>query len=188
MAIVESFDSKTNFWKVNPQLLAAGPFKTIHDSDKTPGKAFSSRLAWSIALCFDPKSKYYNLPEEDRVQLIFKETFEDETYPKKNTQKFEELREFYRKLNETPAQRALRGVEDKLMERDKFIKETPYTLGDRGDRGFIYGTADDIDKMMGNTVKIWELYEKARKLVSDEQQQGTALGGSQQSLTDTGDI
>lgn len=188
MAVLDNWDSKVNFWKANSQLSAAGVFKEIYKEDKTEGRAHSSSLMWSIAFAFDPRSKYINMIEDDRIDLIFNDVFKDKTWPVRNKELFNQLRDFYRLLNETPAQRALRGIEDKLMERDRFIRDTPYTLGEKGDKAYIFGTADDLDKMMSNTVKVWDLYDRARKTVSDEQQQGTAIGGAIQSLSDTGEI
>lgn len=189
MKILENYDSKANFWKVNPQLTAAGPFKPLYENDCSAGKVVSSKKMWCVSLAYDPGSKYFNMPEEDKLDLLFTDIMGDTKFLKANRDIINELRDFYRKLLETPARRSLRGVEDKLNERDLFLKNTEYTLGELGNNGqWVGGTADLLDKMMANTVKMWDLYDKALKVVSDEAQVGVAFGGGSISLTDSGDI
>ncbi len=190
MSVVSYFNKEENFWTMNPQCVAAGVFKEVYEGDKSKGKKISSNLMWSIALIYDHKSTFYNLPEEgddNKVDLIFDDVYGDVTWPSKNKELFEKLRDFYRLLNETPAQRALRGVEDKLIERDIFLKATVYTMGIPGERGgWIGNTADVLDKMFGNTQKLWDLYEKARKQVLQETEGASKIGGRKESLTDMG--
>ena len=184
------FQTDENFWAVYPDMTAAGPFGAIYKKDKTRGKDHSSRLAWSVLLIWDRKSIYYGLPEEgvdNKVELVFTDFFGDGKWPGKNKAKVDELRDFYRKVTETVAMRTLRGIEEKLMERDKFLKDTPYDLGEKGERGYLWGTVDTIDKMMANTTKVYDLYEKAKKAVSDEMAQ-TVMGDRKQSLSDQGKI
>lgn len=190
MSVVSYFNKEENFWTMNPQCVAAGVFKEVYEADKSKGKKISSNLMWSIALIYDHKSTFYNLPEEgddNKVDLIFDDVYGDVTWPSKNKELFEKLRDFYRLLNETPAQRALRGVEDKLIERDIFLKATVYTMGIPGERGgWIGNTADVLDKMFSNTQKLWDLYEKARKQVLQETEGASKIGGRKESLTDLG--
>ncbi len=190
MSVVNYFNKDENFWTMNPQCTAAGVFKEVYEEDKSKGKKVSSSLMWSIALIYDHKSTFYNLPEEgedNKVDLIFDDVYGDVTWPSKNKELFEKLRDFYRLLNETPAQRALRGVEEKLIERDIFLKATVYTMGIPGERGgWIGNTADVLDKMFSNTQKLWDLYEKARKQVLQETEGASKIGGRKESLTDQG--
>ena len=98
-----------------------------------------------------------------------------------------ELTEFYIKTNTTAAKRTLTGIEEKLIERDRFIKRTPYELGELTERGYVGGTVDTLDKMMANTYKLYELYNKARVLV-DQEDQSSNKGDIKDSLSDRGDI
>jgi hypothetical protein len=190
MSVVVYFNKDENFWTMNPQCTAAGVFKQVYEDDKTKGKKFSSTLMWCIALIFDYKSTFYNLPEtgeDNKIDLIFDDVLGDVEWPTKNRALFEELRDFYRALNETQAQRALRGVEEKLLERDQFLKSVTYTMGMPGERGgWIGNTADILDKMTANTKKLWDLYEQARKQVLQETEGASKIGGRKESLTDQG--
>ena len=184
------FHAGESFWETHPTMTAAGPFGAMYKKDKTRGKDHSSRLAWCIVLIWDRKSIYYALPEDgedSKIDLVFDEYYGDEKYYKKNKEKIDELRDFYRKVTETIAMRTLRGIEEKLMERDAFLKNTPYDLGEKGERGYLWGTVDIVDKMMANTNKVYELLDKARKAVSDEMAQ-SVMGDKTQSLSDTGEI
>lgn len=190
---MESFNIDENFWLVHPALKAAGPFKTLYTSDKSRNKVNSSKLAWCIKLLWDRKSDYYKLPEtgpDNKVDLIFGDYYDDAGYYTKNKVKVDELKEFYLRSTESVAMRTLRGIEDKLLERDRFIRATPYDAeGDEEvyDVGDWAKRIDTIDKMMERTEKIYSLYDKARKIVEQEEQQ-TAMGGQQESLTDMGEI
>lgn len=186
-----SFNTDESFWNEHPALKVAGPFKKLYTSDKSRGKANSSKLAWAIKLIWDRKSDYYNLPEDgpdNKVDLIFDDYYGDKTYYTKNKAKVDELKDFYLLSTETVAKRTLRGIEDKLLERDKFLRNTPYDDGGLSiDIGEWAKRIDTIDKMMANTDKLYTLYDKARKAVEEEEAR-TAMGGQQESLTDSGEI
>lgn len=188
MAVVDSFDTNNNFWEVNPQLKVAGPFKDLYTSDKSTNKLYSSKKMWCIALISDRKSMYYNLPEKEKIELVFEDYFGDKSWPSKNEKLFLELCAFYVKLSDTSAMRTLRQIEDKLEERAKFLKETNYTMGEKGDKGWVWGTVDTIDRMMANTKKIYDMYDEARKIVEQEEASGTTVGNNRESPSDTGDI
>lgn len=191
MKIIDRFDVNSNFWEVNPQLQVAGPFKKLYTSDKSRGKMVSSKLMWTIALIWDRGSKYYSQPEEGpdgKIALLFEDFFGDKDYYKNNKEKVEELKVFYLTLQETVAEKTLRNIEEKLKERDMFIKKTEYTLGEQGDKGFMYGTVDILDRMMANTKKYYDLWDEARKAVVQENEMNQTLGGGQNSLSDTGEI
>ena len=69
------------------------------------------------------------------------------------------------------------------------MRDTDYDIGVANERGqWIGNTASMLYKMLADTKKIYDLYEQARKLVSDEVEKVEAMGGGQESLTDTGEI
>jgi hypothetical protein len=177
---------------LHPSLKAAGILKEIYKSDKSAKKNNSSKLLWTIALIWDRDSKYYNLPEvgeDSKIDLLFEDIYGDKDYYKKNRAHVEKLRVFYLNLQETTARRSLREIEEKLEQRSAFLRDTDYDIGIANERGqWIGNTASILDKMLADTKKIYDLYEQARKLVSDEVEKGQAMGGGQESLSDTGDI
>lgn len=181
-----------NIWYLHPSLKVAGAFKDLYKSDRSANKNSSSKLLWTIALIWDRDSKYYNLPEfgeDSKIDLLFEDVYGDKNYYKKNKAKIDKLRRFYLKLQETTARRSLREIEEKLEQRSEFLRDTDYDIGIANERGqWIGNTASMLDKMLADTKKIYDLYEQARKLVSDEVEKGQAMGGGQESLSDTGEI
>ena len=181
-----------NIWNLHPSLKVAGAFKDLYKSDRSANKNSSSKLLWTIALIWDRDSKYYNLPEfgeDSKIDLLFEDVYGDKNYYKKNKAKIDKLRRFYLKLQETTARRSLREIEEKLEQRSEFLRDTDYDIGVANERGqWIGNTASMLDKMLADTKKIYDLYEQARKLVSDEIEKGQAMGGGQESLSDTGEI
>jgi hypothetical protein len=179
-------DIDNNYWEVYPQAKAAGPYKKLYTSDKTRGKSNSSKIAWCIRLIWDRSSEYFNLEEDEKINLIFNDVM-GSPYHETHESLITELTEFYIKTNTTAAKRTLTGIEEKLIERDRFIKRTPYELGELTERGYVGGTVDTLDKMMANTYKLYELYNKARVLV-DQEDQSSNKGDIKDSLSDRGDI
>jgi hypothetical protein len=193
MKIVETYTVESNFWDEFPQLTTVGPFKKLYKSDKTPNKAYSSKLIWTIVFIWDYNSKFYNLPEDGedgKIKIVFEEFFGDPKYYEKNIEKVEELKDFYLRIQETPARRALRDIEDKLRERAKFLKDTKYDMGVCNERGqWVGNTASILDKMMADTKKIYDLYDQALKTVSKEQLEDERVrGGGELSLSDKEEI
>jgi hypothetical protein len=176
-----------SYWVAFPMANAAGPYKELHKVDKTKDKTRSSKIAWCIRLIWDRQSEYFNLEEHEKTELIFKDILGDVKYPVEHKELYGELRDFFVRTQTTVAKRTLSGIEDKLLERDKFIKATPYELGALTERGYVGGTVDTLDKMMANTYKLYELYDKARVLVDQENQQSNK-GGVKTSLSDSGEI
>ena len=188
---MESFNVEDNFWKVHPDLVAAGPFAQIHKVDKTRGKDYSSKLAWCIKLIWDMGSVYYALPErgeDNKIDLVFEDFLGKPNFYDKNREQVNDLKEFYIKVKDTVAHRTLRGIEEKLKERDAFMSKTEYDMGVVNERGaWVGNTVDTLDKMMANTKKLYDLYNEARAVV-DREQQKHSLGNTTQSLSDAGDI
>jgi sulfur relay (sulfurtransferase) DsrC/TusE family protein len=187
MKIVETFNPDVNFWNEHIQLAAAGPVKKLYDEDASKKKEVSSKLMWCIVLIWDRNSKFYNLPEEDKIQTIFIDYYGSLKAFEKSRNIILEIRDFYLKLQETPALRSLREIEQKIEERTRFIRTTNYTLGTPTEKGtWVGGTAIIIDNMLANSKKIYELYEQAIKLVDLErgQKETRVKGGGNLSLTD----
>lgn len=188
MRLIDGFDTDNNFWTANPQLGIVGPFKKLYTNDKSRGKAISSKLMWSVALIWDRGSKYFSQPESDKILLVFEDYFGDKNYYKNNLEKITELKDFYIRLTETTAERTLSGIEAKLRERDAFLKDTHYDMGEKGERGWQWGTVDTLDKMMANTKKLYDMYDESRKVVMEDLEKGSTKGDAAESLSDSGDI
>lgn len=196
MRIVEEFLPNLSFWEVCPQLVAAGITKKLYEEDKSKKKTESSNLMWFIALTTDLNSKYYNIPsigDDNKYELLGEDILGYKYYYRSNRAKCDQLIEFYCKLQDTPAQRALREWDEKMVERAKFIKETPFTMDtyefdeESGRQIKIVGTVDTLDKMMANTKKLYDDYSRIQKDLSISEIDTENLGGGEASLSDQGD-
>lgn len=180
-----------NFWEVHPEFKIAGPFKELYKKDRSPKKAKSSKEAWCVKLIWHRKSLFYPLPlegEGSKTEVVFDNILGDPEYYQKNRAKVDELADYFMEVVDSIAVRSLRGLEEKLKERDAFLKRTPYDMGEIGEKGnWVGGTVDTLDKMMANTDKLYTLLAKARKEVEQEEEQET-MGGGEESLSDKGDL
>ena len=186
----EMIDIDEVFWDQYPNFKAANPFKKLYTSDKSRNKQVSSVKMWCIALIYDRESPFYDLPEigeDNKIDLIINDYGNPEWF-KKNRAEFDELSRMYQKMQETKPMKSLRELEEKLEERDMFLKNTKYTMGMPNDKGqLVGGTADTLEKMFANTLKILETVEKTRALVNNEKDTSTK-GDINESLSDKAEI
>lgn len=190
MGLVNNFTTTANFWEVNPQLQVISPFKELYREDSSRKKKNSSDLMWFIALCNDPDSKFRNIPSEDKVELIGEDFFSDVNFYKAHQDQLDDLSASYQLYTETAAQRALREWEEKIIERARFIKNTTFSMDEYDESGKLRkGTADQLDKMLANTKKLFDDYQRILKdLRAEEEEGGSLKGGAEESLSDSGEI
>ena len=173
MSILNNFDTNANFWRVNPQLVIA--FKDINELDDSFDKIISSRIMWGIALLVDSESKYKNLDEADKKALIERNYIKDDEF------KWEDYKEYitlYEDLALSKVKKKLRNWENKLEERDEFIRSIAYNEI----------TFEMLDKMMSNSKKIWDEYIKTLGEIDKEENEGVVKGGALESLAEQGRI
>jgi hypothetical protein len=189
MSTVELFTPDANFWEVNQQFKITNPFKTVYKNDKSKGKKISSLHMWFVALCYDQNSHYYKQPVEDKHKLIGEDYCGNETYYEDNQDLLDDLIEAFINMQDSPARRALRDWEVKIVQRAKFLREATYTFDefvedDRGKWITKKGTADQLDKMLGNTKKLFDDYQRILKDLSTEEAEDGVMGGEMESLID----
>lgn len=166
-------DPEDNFWVLNPQLKVCEPFKSFYKKDKDKDKVSSSKIMFAIAMVYDPASKYKNLPEPDRLELLEEDYLLGKiTIPK-------DLIEQYISLTQSPAQRNLIENYNLLDKRTQFIKTIEYTLD----------KSKEIDMMFANTEKIYKALGIAKAEVAKEEgSTSSTKGGQELSLADQGEI
>lgn len=172
--IVNSFDRKSTFWRLNPQFKAVEPFKTFFTNDHTGEKEYSSNIMWAIAFYCDPESLLKNLPDKYkklRIQEEFKVDIGSGTIAP--------YLEAFQDLTVSVAEQVLRDWESKLMERREFLSNVSYELEN----------AEKLDKLMANTPKLFDELRRLKEEVLKEQSvDGKAMGGVRESASDRGDI
>jgi len=154
----------------NPHLMYIEPYKTIYNRDKDKTKRKSSDEIYAIFCMVSPDEKenlWMKFSEEKRKEIIasnVKINWEDKIIK-------EALIDFPINCIGV-AGKTLKAIQDKLIERDKFLKACPY-LEDvymRDDEGKMISrgnsfakiemTPDKIDKMISNSAALYkELYE-----------------------------
>jgi hypothetical protein len=180
--ITKNFSPTNNFWEFNPAFKIAKPFKQLYNSDKSRGKVNSSNIMWAIALCYYPKSDLYYLNDKEaRVfDMVKDKSFKLEDYK-------EHINEFI-DMAVTQAEKSMADWENRMRDRDQFLKGVKYSLDYYDDFGKIKkGTADQLDRMAAQTHKLYQEYFKIKKDITEEQQ-AKGKGGKNKSLSDSGDI
>jgi hypothetical protein len=186
MNVLNTFDLNVNFWVVNPSLKIPEPFAKLYNEDKSKDKKDSSQIMWAIALLCDTDSKFANIPEDDRKNLIRKDFLKNDKFSFIN---YQAQIDHFCNFILTPAKRALKDWNDKMIERAEFLKRTEYTLGEIGDKGnWVGGTADVIDRMMSNTKKLYDDYQRVIESLEEEKTKEAGKGNRKASLSDDGGI
>lgn len=175
MALLNSFDTDVNIWEVEPQLKIPKAFKKLYDSDKSKGKAHSSKIMWAIALLVDNSeaNKFRNLREDDRKSLISTDFLKDESF---NFDEYQEAINSYIELNMSKLEKELRQQELKLEERAKFINNTPYNI-ENGDK---------LDKFLMNTGKLYDQIKELKDKIKSDTDGGNTKGGMVESASERG--
>lgn len=177
-----------NYWTLHPQVKSIKLFGELFESDKSKGKIDSSKLMWTIALYSDPhdQNPWKNINYLDRQTLIATDYLKN---PKFNweDESIKNLLNCYEEHCLTIAEKELMRLEEKLTQRGDFLKETKYTLDEyeeaNGKVKLKKGTAEQLDKMMVNTTKIYEQLEIIKTMMSKEAG-GANKGGSKQSASE----
>ncbi|AGO48984.1 hypothetical protein N356_gp092 [Cellulophaga phage phi14:2] len=191
-SIVRNFNTNDNFWETNPSFLTVAIFQKFNSEDKSKGKSKSSQIMWAIAFLLDPHQDniWRNLSDEDKRLLIVEDYLKIKDFKWNDYQEL--IDSYYSRCLTVPEKDYLELI-DKMTERKNFIKNTPYTLDSyeiderSGRPKLIKGNAKDLDKMVVDTVKLYEQLEVVKeKLEKSKHQDGETKGGMQESATEKG--
>lgn len=172
MSLIDTFTPNTNFWVTNPQLTALGPFKELYDLDTSKDKTISSQMMWAVAFYIDAKSKFISMPDIDRQTIITKDICPSINF---KNQTIITLVDFYKETQLTQAEKSLVNFYSKLRERDTFIANTEYSIDN----------AESLDRILANTKKMYDMYEKIKEDLTKESTTITTRGGKTPSLSDS---
>ena len=177
--LITIFDSEQNFWEVNPQFKTALSFKEYYKKDKSRGKKDSSVVMWFIAYTHDIGSLFYNLPINERYEVIGEDYSGDIDFYKKNQTILDTLINDYIKLTTTAIDRHLLEWDERLEDRTRFLATTKYDLEN----------FDKLDKMNANTISVFKNLDTIKEsLAKQESGTGDTKGGFKESLNDSGEI
>lgn len=181
--VLDNFKDGNSFWEYNPQYKAL--FRNVYDADKTKGREKSSKLMWGLFLCYHPKSEFYNLPNKEEV--IAAKIFGEKKFDW-GAREIVELKEIILESILTQAEKSLDRWNTTLKKRDAFIHSQEFTLDGYNEEGrLVKGTADQLDKMLANTNKLYQEYFSIVKEL-EEEELARSKGNKIKSLSDSGEI
>ncbi len=175
MNILNNFDIKANFWQVNPQLKIPAPFNKLYEDDKTKDKHSSSQIMWAIALTTDPSSKFFNITLEDRRTIIARDYLKDIKF---DFNAYKECIDFYERMVLTPAQRQLTIWSKKLDEKTELLSRITYNESN----------SELIEKLLISNTKLFGELQRISEALVKEGEDGIVKGGSEESISEKGEI
>lgn len=131
----------------------------------------SSKIMWALHLMYHPESDYYELPLKVKQELISTDYLDGEPF---DPSAFKNVLDKIIKYNFTKSQASMLAWETKLEERDAFMATQPYD----------FNTYDALDKMLGQTYKLWGQYFSIKKQLENDE--GRTSGDIEESLADKG--
>jgi hypothetical protein len=181
MKVPDMIKPTDNFWEYNPQYAII--LADLYDNDKTKNKLISSKIAWAIYFRHHPDSDFYNLKNRD--EIIQTKWIKDTNF---KWEDYQDTIELFVDSILSQAKKSLHNWDEMLRKRDAFIHNQDFTLDSYDENGkIVKGTADQLDKMLGNTHKLYSEYFKIRKELSDEELK-RGKGNKPLSMSDSGEI
>jgi hypothetical protein len=181
MKIPDIITDQDNFWEYNPQYKYI--LSDFYNADKSKNKNKSSKLIWAIYFRTHPKSDFYRLPDKDD---IIKTKWLKQ--PKFEWDSIQETADLFTSSTLSQAEKSLIAWDTTMKKRDIFIHGQAFTLDTYDEKGkIVKGTADQLDKMLGTTGKLYlEYFKIAKELSNDDIKRGK--GNRPQSLSDANEI
>lgn len=171
---VKILDPEYNFWDMYPEFKKIDEFKYIQKEYKSK----SSDVMWFISGCFDVDSKFFNLEEEVRTELLSKDYIGDKSFYEKNKLKLVKAITQYENLTDTTSKRQLRQLVETMQKRTKFLRSLEYDLDN----------FEKHDKMVANTANLFKVFEIIEKQLQKEKGAGVTKGNHELSLSDSDSI
>jgi len=159
--IPEPFKGTENFWELNSQYIMV--FDTFYNKDKSKDKTKSSNIMWAFSFKLHPDSVFYNLPAKEDV--IRDKFLKD---PKFKWNAYSKEESLFHSTILTEATRALVGWDETMKKRRVFLNKQEFTLDEYKEGKLVKGAADQLDKMLANTAKLYQDYSKIQKDLKEE--------------------
>lgn len=191
-SITKNWNVDLNYWELHPVMKTIPEFRNLFKEDKSKGKNSSSKLLWAIAMLIDPNEEnpWRNVSLEDKKVLIAEDYLGDKKF-KWDDEDIQELINVYISKCLTLMEKELIRYEEKLQQRGDFIAKTDYSLdyyeeNDKGKFVMKKGTADQLDRMVLNSKKLFEQILEIKDLISQQNAEGKIKGGASESASEKG--
>ena len=191
--LLSIYEPEGNFWELNKSFKTLTLFKDLYKKDRSTKKNKSSKVMWIISGLVDEQSPYHDMPDDvedkhGKYKTIGGDLMNSVEWWEDNSEKYEDIFNEYNRIFLTPARRALRAWEKKLLERQKVFDETEYMIGLTNEDGKLVGSnVEVLDKMFERSSKIWDQFFKIKEQLEGEKDV-TGKGGSIESGSDIGAI
>lgn len=203
MKYIDQYESpETSYWDVFPEHKTVKHLKDIYKADRSKEKNKSSKVMWYLVNTKDIDSDFYPMSYEDQKEIVSDMVCLDVEKYLGGKEKLEELGDFFEFLIDTALSADVRSLERKMIERQQFIKITPYTvdhmvqpeterIDENGETYMVLGkpysqkgTAPQLDKMVTDTKKLHDEIRVLRESLKSEQaEQGK--GGQERSFLES---
>lgn len=192
VSISRNWNTDENYWDMNPIMKTIKEFGDLYKKDKSKKKAKSSQLMWAIALLIDchDGNVWRTTSEADKRELIATDYLQDKKFDW-DSQNNKILREAYERHVLSAAEKEMVNLERNLADRQRFINEATYSFdfyeeGAGGKQILRKGTADQLDKMMAATGKIYDQLTGIQAKLDKEKLESATKGGAVESASEQG--
>lgn len=173
MRLITDWDIEANFWKINPQFKSIGVFKDLYKKDRSNEKNKSSKTMWAIALYLDYESIYQSLGEKQRKELIAKDFLDDEKLDWKN---YSTLIEAYESIIPVAQKQVIQFIKI-LKQKNEYLNTLNYK-----------DSGKEIEDLLLSNGKLNDELKRLIEAVKQESGEGAIEGGSEESLSEKGEI
>lgn len=168
MKVIESWEIEANFWKINPQFLVPQVFRKLYNEDKSKDKSQSSKILWGIALFNDFDSKYRQLDETQRRELVARDYFKDPKFEWNNYKEQIQAWDLFKSIMQRQAEQWERIMNEKRI----FLDNLEYNQQN----------CELIETLMLSTEKLNKGYDSIMEKLAQEGNGGVVLGGGLESM------
>ena len=144
--VPDVFKGDEDFWVWNPDYIMI--FDSFYKRDKTKDKNRSSSIMWALYYKLHPDSAFYNM--EKKEEFIRDKYLKD---PRFKWSKYVGEEELFKSTILTVAERGLVEWDETMMKRGKWLKDQEYDMDN----------AKDLDAIVANTAKLYQLLGKVKK-------------------------
>ena len=176
-SLLSNYDEKANFWKLYPTFKVPSVFKDLYNSDKSKNKKFSSDLMWALCFLFDKTAAnpYKTLQKQDKIEVVNEDILNN---PGFDWEMYADLYKEGERIFFTEIERTYYSYVEKMEQRRKLIEDSEYTLE----------TASTLDKIIKDTESVRKEMDNLKRLVDQQEIEGTTKGNIILSATEKKEI
>lgn len=138
--------TQDNFFDVNPDVMY---YDYVQDIYADYGREEASKIMWAIYLSEDPNSSFYNLPKEERRNMIRENYLKKENF---DWDEFDMLIKSYRRMFLSKGEAMFKVWMDKMEEMTEWINEMNFETDGK-----------TLQALMKDVKSYWDEFEKVQE-------------------------